>query len=309
MSDIINFYETEAVKKYLPNQNDPQKEYTGMNIDTRILLCGASGSGKSNALMNYLVLTSKPPKGTFKHIFLISKVKEPLYETLEEKLKDKISIYKSVAELPSVQDFKDMNKDKPEHFLVILDDCVTDKDKASVKKIEEYYAYSRKKGITTIYLSQSYFQTPKFCRDNCNYIILVSIKSVKDLDRIIREYAMPDIELPQIQKMFKYATQQPLNFLKITSGTCPASKRFSRNFLHYLNPEEFKDNKKLKEGISSDSDSDDSLHTIPESYQKPKTKPIPIPKKPKTVVGIGIYKSHITDLKNKMKNSSFWGNK
>jgi len=262
MTDIINFYETEAVKKYLPDKNDPQKEFTGMNIDTRILLCGSSGSGKSNALLNYILLTSQPKDGTFKHIFLISKVKEPLYETLEEKLKDKISIFRTLAELPSVQDFKDRNKDKPEHYLVILDDCVTDKDKLSKKKIDDYYAFSRKKGITTIYLSQSYFQTPKFCRDNCEYIILVSIKSVRDLNRIINEYSLPNIELEQIQKMFNYATSNKLNFLKITTGSCPVNEKFSRNYLDYLDPNKFKSSKsggKIKnENETSSSDSESS---------------------------------------------------
>ncbi len=70
-----------------------------------------------------------------------------------------------------------------------------------------------KKGITTFPLTQSYYQTHKFNTDN---IILLSIKSNNDLKRIISEFASKDISAEQIVIMFKYATSEPLNFLKIT---------------------------------------------------------------------------------------------
>jgi hypothetical protein len=237
----INFYKTDLIKKYLPKEKDPQKDFTGMNINTRILMCGASGTGKSNALLNYILLTSQPKNGTFQHIFLVAKVShEPLYEGLTEVVGKQLSTFRDLKDLPSVQEFPDQTKDK---FLVILDDCVGDKDKASQKKITDYYAFSRKKGITTIYLSQSYFQTPKFVRDNCNYIILTSIKSVKDLSRIINEYEMPDITNKQITNMFYYAVKETpdseLNFFKIDTSNQNNGKKFSRNFLDWLDTSQF----------------------------------------------------------------------
>ena len=66
----INIYKTKKMKKYLDNEIDYQKEYTGIGICKHILLCGSTGSGKSNALVNSLLLTSKPKLGTFIHIFL-----------------------------------------------------------------------------------------------------------------------------------------------------------------------------------------------------------------------------------------------
>ena len=41
-------------------------------------------------------------------------------------------------------------------FLVIYDDCVTDNDSYSYKKVEEYFSFGRKKGITLAFLSQSF---------------------------------------------------------------------------------------------------------------------------------------------------------
>ena len=94
MSGNINFYETDKVKKKNQTRKDEQVEHTGIKLRTRNLLCGASGSGKTNALMNYIFLSSKPRKGTFRHVFLCYKTDEPLYDVLQEQLKDKITVFK-----------------------------------------------------------------------------------------------------------------------------------------------------------------------------------------------------------------------
>ena len=70
----INIYKTKKLQKYLNNEIDNQKEFTGIGISKHILLCGSTGSGKTNALLNYLILTSKPKLGTFSHIFLCYKI-------------------------------------------------------------------------------------------------------------------------------------------------------------------------------------------------------------------------------------------
>jgi hypothetical protein len=240
MSGIINFYEQPDVKKKMPKFNDEQFQYTGMKLRTRILLCGASGTGKSNSLINYIFLTSKPKKGTFKQIHLCYKTDEPLYEVLIEKLKDKITLYKEIKNIPNCQEFPDNTED---NILFIFDDCIADKDKLSVKKLSDYYAYSRKKGITLLFLTQSYFQTPKFYRDQMNYIILLSIKSSQDLNRIIKEYEIPDVDTNQINNMMKYCIKDSLNFMKIDTSHCSIKKKFSKNFISYLNPNDFKTNK------------------------------------------------------------------
>lgn len=233
----INFYDTEKVKKKNPTRKDEQQEYTGIKLRTRNLLCGASGSGKTNALMNYIFLSSKPRKGTFRHVFLCYKTDEPLYDLLIEQLKDKITVFKDLAQLPPVESFPD----HPEHeVLFVFDDIVNERDKKNLKKLENYYAFGRKKGITTFFLTQSYYQTHKFLRDNTDNILLLSIKSNNDLKRIISEFSTKDISGQQIVAMFEYATSEALNFLKITpSYNVPINKKFSKNWLEFLNPRDF----------------------------------------------------------------------
>ena len=127
---------------------DKQFDYTGMQINNHFLIAGGTGTGKTNALYSYLLETSRPAKGTFKHIFVVYKTEEPLYEDLKEQLGKGISFYKSIADLPSVDEFPDaiVNYFKYQ-YLDCLDDCVNDKDKASYTKVKNFFTYVRKKKL------------------------------------------------------------------------------------------------------------------------------------------------------------------
>ena len=253
----INFYNSEKVKKKNPTRDDPQIEYSGIKLRSRVLLCGASGSGKTNCLLNYIYLSSKPRKGTFKHIFLVYKTDEPLYDHLIDQAKDKITVIKDLANLPPVESFED----NPNYeVLFIFDDVVNDvKNKKYLKNVENYFAFGRKKGLTIFFLTQSYFQTQKFFRDNCNYILLLSIKSNKDLKRIISEFSTKNISAEQIVNMFEYCTQEQLNFMKITpSYDTPDTKKFSKNWLEFLNPKDFDSNLQQIDDDSDESDEEES---------------------------------------------------
>ena len=53
-------------------------------------------------------------------------------------------------------------------------------------------------------------------------------------------FATKDISGEQIVNMFEYATSEQLNFLKITpSYNVPINKKFSKNWLSYLKPNDF----------------------------------------------------------------------
>ena len=81
-----NYYKSSRIQKKLPKIKDEQFDYTGMRINNHFLICGGTGIGKTNALYSYLLETSKPKNGTFKHIFIVYKTEEPLYEDLKEQL-------------------------------------------------------------------------------------------------------------------------------------------------------------------------------------------------------------------------------
>ena len=233
-----NYYKSNRIQKNLPRIKDEQFEYTGMRVNQHFLICGGTGTGKTNALYSYLLETSKPKNGTFKHIFVVYKTEEPLYEDLKEQLGKGISFYKSIADLPSVDEFPDaIVNDFKHQYLVVLDDCVNDKDKASYVQVKNYCTYGRKKGITLGYLSQSFYDADGFIRKQMSYLLLLSIKGKTDLNNILREYGSLQCDPKELYRIFKTATEKhgdELPLLKINCSQVDNNVKFSRDWLEFL---------------------------------------------------------------------------
>jgi hypothetical protein len=56
--------------------------------------------------------------------------------------------------------------------------------------------------VTSLFLSQSYFQTPKLIRTSCDYIIIKKVNSVMDLNRMMNEYQLGEISPEQLIKFY-----------------------------------------------------------------------------------------------------------
>jgi len=233
-----NFYKSSRIQKKLPKIKDEQFEYTQMKINQHFLICGGTGTGKTNALYSYLLETSRPKNGTFKHIFVVYKTEEPLYEDLKEQLGKGISFYKSITDLPSVDEFPDAIIDNFKHqYLIVFDDCVNDKDKNSYIKVKNYFTYGRKKGITICYLTQSFFDADGFIRKQMSYLLLLSIKGKTDLNNILREFGSLQCDSKELYRIFKTATEKrgdELPFLKINCCACDDNVKFSRDYLDFI---------------------------------------------------------------------------
>jgi hypothetical protein len=222
---------------------DQQKQLTGMPINEHILMVGEAGSGKSNTMMNYIYLTSQVPKGTYKKIFMCVRKTETFTEFLKEKLGDDLLIYNSLDTFPSVDKFADLSEKNKERFLIIFDDCINEKAKKDLKKIDDYFTYSRNKGCTVLFLSQSFFQTDIYLRKQVSWLILCGITGKRDLLAILKDYSIGDIDQDTLHNMYRYAKEVrkegEMNFMKICAYECPIDKKFSRNWLDYLNPKDF----------------------------------------------------------------------
>ena len=233
-----NFYKSSRIQKKLPKIKDEQFEYTQMKINQHFLICGGTGTGKTNALYSYLLETSKPKNGTFKHIFIVHKTEEPLYEDLKENLGKGISFYKSINDLPSVDEFPDAIIDNFKHqYLIVFDDCVNDKDKNSYTKVKNFFTYGRKKGITICYLTQSFFDADGFIRKQMSYLLLLSIKGKTDLNNILREFGSLQCDPKELYRIFKTATEKradELPFLKINCNQVNNDVKFSRDYLDFI---------------------------------------------------------------------------
>ena len=182
---------------------------------SRILICGGSGKGKTNLLLSLLFECLQ-----FTRIYL--NVKDPTeskYKLLQSVLdgvqaktrEDVYWINTSSEGIVSVDDL-----DSKHTNIIIFDDFVT--DKLAHSKISDLFIRGRKKNATIIYLSQSYFHTPKLIRLQCCYKMFF-----KCFDRreVLNIYQNEGMGLPQqtFVDLFNEATKEPYSFLMLDNVT------------------------------------------------------------------------------------------
>jgi hypothetical protein len=233
-----NFYNHEIVKKYLPKINDEQVKYTGIPVTKHILFCGGTGTGKSNSFLNFLKRTDKSKKPTYTKIFMLIKKLEPFNYALKEILGDRIEFYYNLNDFPSVDTFQDLSKKNNKLYLMVFDDFITDKKVKDKKKLDDYLIYGRAKGCQVCLLSQSYFDTDPLLRKQVSFTLLCGIKGKRELNTILKEYALGDLKTDELKEIYDYAKKvsyvgEP-TFLKINCEHCDPNKKFSRNWLQYI---------------------------------------------------------------------------
>ena len=223
-NEMINFYEHKDVKKLAPRYFNPHFNDTQISIPARIGVIAPSGTGKTQWLLNYI----HKCQNTFGHIIIVYKVSEPLYEFLRDKIGSKnITFYTKLTDLPNPIDLNMGNK----QILLVFDDQVAEKNQ---NKIEEYFIRGRKigGGITMCYLSQSFFSIPTLIRRQFNYVIILKLSGKRDLNLILSNYAL-GIDVDQIIDLYKNATKDKFNFLKIGIENRDDNRKFSHNFIDF----------------------------------------------------------------------------
>ncbi len=238
---IINFYETDNVKKISKPSIDHLYPTANIKINSINLVVGGTGTGKTNAIMNLLLLASKG-SGVFQKIIVVCKTDEILYTYLKKQIPgDQLVIYKSINDLPDCDKFETQYAKDPqyrEETLLIIDDFIADcEDKNKRTKIENFSIFGRKKGLTQIYLAQSFFKVPKTIRLQIHYLWLLSVPNKRELALILSSYSLP-VEEDDLKMMVKEATKEQLSFLKINLNCgCKLEEKFSIGFLDFFETE------------------------------------------------------------------------
>ena len=103
---------------------------------------GATGTGKTNWVMNYLMRSA----GEFSKIIIFtgSTLDEPLYKAIMEHSK-KVEAYNNIDDMPNLEELEGENMyNKPK--LIIFDDWINLSPK-ELKRIFQYLISSRKYGV------------------------------------------------------------------------------------------------------------------------------------------------------------------
>ena len=187
----------------------------------RMLIIGASGSGKTNTLL-HLINNFHP----IDKIYLYAKdADENKYQYLINKreqagtknLNNRHAFIEYSSDMDDVlDDVNNYNKNRDKKVLIIFDDMIADimrseKFKAIVK---ELFIRCRKLNISIVFITQSYFRTPKDARLNNTHYILMKIGNKKGLKSIAEENS-GHLDFKNFLKIYNYCTKEPYLFMMI----------------------------------------------------------------------------------------------
>lgn len=223
-----NFYKRKGMGKYIEKMDNPNFDIHNFNAPFYAIVNAPSGSGKTNFLCNLLQAFCKG-KGTFHDIMIFCKSRdEPLYKYLSDTTQGQIKIEEDLRNLPQINT---LNKKEPS--CIVFDDLVLDKNPL----IPEYFIRCRKQNCSVIFLSQSFYAIPKIIRINTRYFIILRMSGSRDVNMLLKDSSI-GLEKKELLKMYKYATQDKFDCFIIDNDSI--EKKFRRNFLEYLDPEDFK---------------------------------------------------------------------
>ena len=177
----------------IPNYDNDTKNkkfkqrYSFMPNDTfRMLICGNSGSGKTNLLYHMLI----EPLLYFDEIYLYAKnLDQEKYQNLMNKMNemsrtvgyDIMNVSNDKIIPINDIDYEDSQK------LVIFDDYVCEKNQ---RQIVDYFIQGRHKNCSVIYLSQSFYKTPRDIRLNCSHYCIYEFPSSREINMISSELSV-----------------------------------------------------------------------------------------------------------------------
>ena len=204
----------------------------------RILIIGGSGSGKTNALLNFI--NNQPDTDK---IYLYAKDSyEAKYQYLINK-HEKVGLnhfddHKAFIEYSNDMEdvhknINDYNPRKKRKVLIVFEDMIADmiNNKKLDSIVTELFIRGRKLNISIVFVMQSYFKVPKDVRLNSTRFFIMKIPNKRELQQIALNHSS-DIDFKDFMKIYKKYTKQPYSFL-VNDTTLPSDDplRFRKNLL------------------------------------------------------------------------------
>lgn len=225
-NNMINFYDVKEVKKLNKHYHNPSFENSQIKHPAMIAVVGATGSGKTQWLCNFLCKMWD----TFSKVIVVHKVAEPLYTFLGEQLKENITFYTKLSDVPDPDEL--VKEDPLGQYLIVWDDQITARN---MDQIAEFFIRGRKSGggITSVFLSQSYYGIPKLIRLQLHYLILLKLSGTRDLNMILADNNL-GVDKNALMKIYNTSTKEKFDFLKLDLANSDENKKFSHNWSHFF---------------------------------------------------------------------------
>lgn len=226
---ITNYYD--YVEKDNVTHNNPHKDFP-IQHPARVLISASSGSGKTNVLLNIIDKSE-----CFNRILIFAgDDEEVLYKLMEDKLGGDDSDFLLTDNLDLLPPLEELEDTDELQTLIIFDDMMC-RGRKDLAKITEYFIRARKKNCSIVFITQSYFATPKHIRDNVSDILLFKSQNNDDLDRIMRRYNFGGTgKTPEsktyndtLLKVYNFCVNEPYGFLTICTKV-DSPYKFYKNF-------------------------------------------------------------------------------
>ena len=224
---MLNLDDTVINKKKSSSEND--------DWPFRMLIVGPSGSGKTNTLL-HLINKFHP----IDKIYLYAKdTHEKKYQYLINKreqggaknLNDPHAFIDYSNDMNDVlEDINNYNKNRDKKVLIIFDDMIADIMRSEKCKaiVIELFIRCRKLNNSIVFITQSYFRTPKDVRLNSTHYIIMNIGNKKELKSIAEENS-GHLDFKDFLKIYNYCTNEPYSFMMV--DTRPTARvTFKKNF-------------------------------------------------------------------------------
>ena len=189
----------------------------------KVIIIGGSGSGKTNALINFINKQNDIDK-----IYLYARdLIEPKYEYLIEKREDTgikhLNNPNAFIECSNMMDDVygyNINGYNP---IIVFDDIIADimTKKRFQAVIKELLIRCRKLNISLVFITQSYFSVPKDARLNTTHYFIMKKTNRIELKNIATDHSA-DFDYQDFKIIYRECTKGPHDFLTIET-TLPAS--------------------------------------------------------------------------------------
>ena len=211
-----------------------------LNLDKIVGNNISSGSGKTNTLLH--LIQNLNDTAPIDKIYLYAKdLSELKYEYLINKRKqagikyfnDPTAFIEYSNDMNDVfTNIDDYNKQRKRRVLIIFDDMIADimNNKNFKTIIKELFIRCRKFNVSIVFITQSYFRTPKGARLNSTHYVIMKIQNKKELQSIVQENC-GDIDLKDFLNINKKFTNNLYSFMIVdTTVSTGHSMRFRKNF-------------------------------------------------------------------------------
>lgn len=213
--------------------NDKTTKHHHLLPDCHYMLVGCTGAGKTNQLVNMLlqwmnydsckIYTLNPNQDKYE---LLDEFRQLMNDELDD---DGVNF--ELDDPENVIPVEDL--DDETNKVVIFDDVKI--DNKNMNNIKEYFSLSRNKNCNCLYLTQSYYDVPKYIRRNTKCFMLFGGLDNKDI-RHISDDQCKNISRNEFKKIYDEATTEPFSFMTIDKTSKHLPEMYRKKFNGFYMP-------------------------------------------------------------------------